>query len=482
MLKVKHERTADCVVGGFREHKDGGGVGSLLLGLYDEDGALNHVGVASGFAVALRKSLVDDLAPYRVEDLEGHPWRAMMSDADGTRRPGAPSRWNANKDLSWQPLRPELVCEVGYDHLQGRPFPPCHVVSSLAARSTSPARAPTRSSRRPCPKSSPGSSAPASRPRGSGSGRAPPSARRARRREGSGTCRRTRASGPASAARPPGPSSVRSTRSVASSRNRTASSRSAASRAASFGALRTARRRSSVPVGDVVGNGVDMAVMGEHGRGRLAAPAGQAREAVGAVADESQPVGYRRRANPVARPDTVVVGDHPRAAVELDDAMADDALGEVLVGGADQHLVDATVVRRHRRRRREGVVGLELDHRPDPNAEGLEGLLEQGELGPELRSHLGTRLVAGPQVVAKRLDDVIGGDPDVGDALGEERRHRPEHAPRRSHLGPVVGSRGRPAEELAEELVGAVDQVDLHGASLPGARRSSTELRSPATA
>jgi ATP-dependent DNA ligase len=122
MLKVKHERTADCVVGGFREHKDGGGVGSLLLGLYGRDGGLNHVGVASGFAVALRKRLVDDLAPYRLEDLEGHPWRAMMSDADATRRPGAPSRWNANKDLSWQALRPELVCEVGYDHLQGDRF------------------------------------------------------------------------------------------------------------------------------------------------------------------------------------------------------------------------------------------------------------------------------------------------------------------------------------------------------------------------
>ncbi len=118
MLKVKHERTADCVVGGFRWHKDGVGVGSLLLGLYDDAGSLSHVGVASGFAVSLRKSLVDDLAPYRLEDLEGHPWMAMMTDGEGARRPGAPSRWNANKDLSWQAVRPELVCEVGYDHLQ----------------------------------------------------------------------------------------------------------------------------------------------------------------------------------------------------------------------------------------------------------------------------------------------------------------------------------------------------------------------------
>ncbi len=122
MLKVKHERTADCVVAGFRWHKDGGGVGSLLLGLYDGGGTLHHVGVASGFSAALRKSLVDDIAPYRTEDLAGHPWEAMAPEAGHTRRPGSPSRWNAGKDLSWQALGPELVCEVSYDHLQGDRF------------------------------------------------------------------------------------------------------------------------------------------------------------------------------------------------------------------------------------------------------------------------------------------------------------------------------------------------------------------------
>ena len=122
MLKLKHERTADCVVGGFRWHKDAGGVGSLLLGLYDAKGVLHHVGVASGFSVAVRKSLVDDIAAFRIEDLNGHPWEAMAPVGDVTRRPGSPSRWNANKDLSWQPLRPELVCEVSYDHLQGDRF------------------------------------------------------------------------------------------------------------------------------------------------------------------------------------------------------------------------------------------------------------------------------------------------------------------------------------------------------------------------
>jgi len=113
MLKVKHERTADCVVAGFRWHKDAGGVGSLLLGLYDGHGSLHHVGVASGFAVVLRKSLVELLAPYRSQDMKGHPWEAMAPDAEARRRPGSPSRWNANKDLSWEALSPELVCEVG---------------------------------------------------------------------------------------------------------------------------------------------------------------------------------------------------------------------------------------------------------------------------------------------------------------------------------------------------------------------------------
>jgi ATP-dependent DNA ligase len=129
-IKVKHERTADCVVAGFRTHKDGEGVGSLLLGLYDETGMLRHLGVASGFSVALRRQLVEDLAPYRPDqgELESHPWAAWAEFAQdgesGTaqRRPGAVSRWNAKKDLSWEPLRPELVVEVGYDNLQGDRF------------------------------------------------------------------------------------------------------------------------------------------------------------------------------------------------------------------------------------------------------------------------------------------------------------------------------------------------------------------------
>ncbi len=124
MFKVKHERTADCVVAGFRWHKTGPIVGSLLLGLYDDEGTLNHVGVASAFTVARRKALVDELAPYREGALDGHPWAAWASAGaePGGRMPGGQSRWNAGRDMSWEPLRPELVAEVAFDHLQGDRF------------------------------------------------------------------------------------------------------------------------------------------------------------------------------------------------------------------------------------------------------------------------------------------------------------------------------------------------------------------------
>ncbi|MHB8681592.1 MAG: ATP-dependent DNA ligase [Acidimicrobiales bacterium] len=123
MIKVKHERTADCVVAGFRWHKSGGIVGSLLLGLYDDAEVLHHVGVTASFTMARRAELVDEIAPYRMDDLRGHPWEQWAMPADGGGRvPGSPSRWNAGKNLSWEPLRPELVCEVAYDHLQGDRF------------------------------------------------------------------------------------------------------------------------------------------------------------------------------------------------------------------------------------------------------------------------------------------------------------------------------------------------------------------------
>ena len=125
MLKVKHQRTADCVVAGFRRHKDGAGVGSLLLGLYDDDGVLHHVGVASSFKGEFRAELAAHVEPYRDRAMDEHPWRQwaeLATEEDGQRRPGAQSRWNAGKDLSWEPLRIELVAEVAYEHLQGDRF------------------------------------------------------------------------------------------------------------------------------------------------------------------------------------------------------------------------------------------------------------------------------------------------------------------------------------------------------------------------
>jgi ATP-dependent DNA ligase len=125
MWKVKHQRTADCVVAGFRWHKDGAGIGSLLLGLYDDAGTLHNVGVATSFTAALRRELVDEIAPLRRDALADHPWRewAEAMAHDGSKlMPGAPSRWNATKDLSWEPLRPERVIEVRYENLQGGRF------------------------------------------------------------------------------------------------------------------------------------------------------------------------------------------------------------------------------------------------------------------------------------------------------------------------------------------------------------------------
>jgi ATP-dependent DNA ligase len=129
MLKVKHERECDCVVAGFRWHKRGQktAVGSLLLGLYDGVGNLEHVGVCASFTDAKRRELVTFLERYRTNALDGHPWRAWAEaqpaeDAEPHRRPGMESRWSQGKDLSWEPIRPELVVQVAYDHMQGSRF------------------------------------------------------------------------------------------------------------------------------------------------------------------------------------------------------------------------------------------------------------------------------------------------------------------------------------------------------------------------
>ena len=120
MFKIKHARTADCVVAGFRWHKSGDDkVGSLLLGLYDDSGTLHHVGVTSSFTMEKRKALAVELEPLRKNALAKHPWRSWAeAEGSGQRMPGGQSRWSAGKDLSWEPLRIERVCEVKYDHLQ----------------------------------------------------------------------------------------------------------------------------------------------------------------------------------------------------------------------------------------------------------------------------------------------------------------------------------------------------------------------------
>ena len=124
MFKIKHARTADCVVAGFRWHKSGRDrIGSLLLGLYDDAGRLQHVGVTSAFSMETRKQLAAELAPLRVNALDHHPWREWAGAAAmDSRMPGGQSRWSAGKDLSWEPLRIERVVEVKYDHLQGDRF------------------------------------------------------------------------------------------------------------------------------------------------------------------------------------------------------------------------------------------------------------------------------------------------------------------------------------------------------------------------
>lgn len=129
MLKVKHERECDCVVAGFRWHKKGdrNSVGSLLLGLFDDSGTLQHVGVCASFTDKKRRELVDFLSPYRHDALASHPWKhwaefERTNGEVGHRIPGAQSRWSHGKDLSWEPLRPELVIEVAYDHMQGNRF------------------------------------------------------------------------------------------------------------------------------------------------------------------------------------------------------------------------------------------------------------------------------------------------------------------------------------------------------------------------
>ncbi|MGI9053034.1 MAG: ATP-dependent DNA ligase [Ilumatobacteraceae bacterium] len=128
LVKVKHERTAECVVAGYRVHKDGEGVGSMLLGLYDDDDELHHVGVAAAFSVTFRRQLLAELEPLTHGAVDGHPWQdwAQWQQQDVSRKPGVTSRWNAGKDLSWVPIHTSaadgLVAEVTFGQLENGRF------------------------------------------------------------------------------------------------------------------------------------------------------------------------------------------------------------------------------------------------------------------------------------------------------------------------------------------------------------------------
>jgi hypothetical protein len=200
-----------------------------------------------------------------------------------------------------------------------------------------------------------------------------------------------------------------------------------------------------------------MLVPGEHDGRRLGAPSGKAREPVGAVAHEREQVGDRGWAHAELLPHASLVEQPPAAAVELHDPRLGHALREVLVGRADQHLLDSAVGSGMLGRGGQGVVGLLLDHRPDANAKRLDRLLEQRELRQEIRVDPGTRLVEGPQLVAERLDHVVRSHPEVGGAVLEDREGGPQYPPDRAHLVAARVAMRRHGEEVTEQLVRPVE-------------------------
>ena len=194
--------------------------------------------------------------------------------------------------------------------------------------------------------------------------------------------------------------------------------------------------------------------------------------------DQRQVIGDRLGRHPELRGDPRSIEDGAAAPVELDDAaVRADALAEVLVGGADDHLIHLRIGGRHRRGCGQRVVGLELHHRPHGHPRGRQSVLQDRELALQVRVDALARLVGRPQLVSKRLDDVVGGDADVRGPLLEQRQHRAHHAPGGPHLLPVAVHVPRHGEEVAKQLVGAVDQVDVHR---PTTRRTGEGPAAPA--
>ena len=218
------------------------------------------------------------------------------------------------------------------------------------------------------------------------------------------------------------------------------------------------------PVGRSLGDLLEVPVAREHRRrGRLPPPR-QARIAVGAVADEREPVRNRPGIDAELGAHRRLVATLAGAAIELDDPIAAHALRQVLVRRAHDHLLDPRVGRGHLGRRAQRVVGLELDHGPDDHPEGAERVLQRLELGVEHRVDALARLVVRPERVPERFDDVVGGHAEVGRAAFEHSQDGPDDAADRSELlRPLSVERGGRGQEVAEQLVGAIDQVDAHG-------------------
>src|SRR5262249_35509428 len=219
----------------------------------------------------------------------------------------------------------------------------------------------------------------------------------------------------------------------------------------------------NVPFRGPRGDALEVLVAGEHRGRRLRAPAREPGIAVGAVADQCEPVRNRRGRDAELAAHSVLVSHFACATVELDDPAATDALRQILVRRAHDDLLDTAVALGHRGRRGERVVGLQLDHGPDNHAERSQRIFHRLELREQQRIDSLAGLVPGPERVPEGLDDVIGGDAHVRGAALEHAEDRPDDPAHRSELrwrAPVEGRRGR--EEVAEQLVRAVEQVDDH--------------------
>ena len=228
---------------------------------------------------------------------------------------------------------------------------------------------------------------------------------------------------------------------------------------------RPGARRVDAPGAPVGGNLFEVLEAGQHrGRG-LGAPSRQTRIPVRRVADEREVVRNRRWGHAELCDDAGFVEGDPLTAIHLHDSRAADALCQILVGSADEHLLDAAVDRRCHRRRRERIIGFELHHRPDDDAQCAERFLEQRKLAEEIRIDPFTGLVARPQLIAERLDDVIGRDGHVGRAALHQAEHGADDPAHCAHLAAVSITRRWNGVVVPEQLVGAVDQMDLQSAA-----------------